>query len=234
MNNNTTQHDTARHTTQHFTDMYSLGHHVWVAGHEYLSNAKELWKNGDAYWAGQMLNQAVKAYTLANNLQAGECSVEDGSLRMDVRKMDEWVAGREVASLREAMDGGSLPLSPTDVSRGTYSPESRNVSRETLGTPNIPTPSPMETPPMTYAEGMETYTTNTAPTASDLVAQLVAIIAQQVLAQVTEEMETMVENVIDSKDFVDSDDLEQAIDQFDLTDAVRDIVGDITFSVTMD
>lgn len=234
MNNDTTQHDTARHTTQHFTDIYSVGHHVWVAGHEYMSNAKELLEAGESYWAGQMLGQAEKAFTLANNLQAGECSIVDGSLCMEVRKMDEWEALGEIVSLREALAGVSLPIVPTDVSRETCSPEPRNVSRETVGMPNTPTPSPMETPPVTYSEGMETYTTHTAPTITDLLAQVVSLIVTQVTEAMESIAESVVEDAIASKDLVDADDLDRALDSHDVTDTVRDIIGDMTFSVTVD
>jgi hypothetical protein len=241
MNNDTTQHDTTHDTTRHYLGTHSLGHHVWVAGGQYVDNAKEMLAVGEPWAIGMaetFLVQAEQAFTWANALQAGVIGESlDDLLGVDVPVEDAWVRTSEVARAWAMVRGETLPEPPSHVGTSGHSPT--NVSRETLGEalPPAPAPSP-------YDGVMETYTAQ--PTVTDLVTQLITAIAQQVVAQVSTEMEsiaeTVAENVLDARDFAEevtesygfSSAVEDVIGSYDLTDTVRDIVRDLSFSVTVD
>ena len=238
MNNDTTQHDTTSDTTRHYMEAHSLGHHVWVAGNAYVENAKDALKAGQTWLAETFLVQAEKALTWANALQAGVVSLEtEDLLGVDVLGMDAWVRTSEIARAWAMVRGETLPEPPSHVGTSGHSPT--NVSRETLGEALPPAPAPSA-----YDGVMETYTAQ--PTVTDLVTQLITAIAQQVVAQVSTEMEsiaeTVAENVLDARDFAEevtesygfSSAVEDVIGSYDLTDTVRDIVRDLSFSVTVD
>jgi hypothetical protein len=238
MNNDTTQHDTTHDTTRHYMEAHSLGHHVWVAGNAYVQNAREALEAGQTWLAETFLVQAEKALEWANALQAGVVSLEcEDLLGVDVDVRDAWVRTSEIARAWAMVRGEVLPEPPSHVGTSGHSPT--NVSRETLGEALPPAPAPSA-----YDGVMETYTAQ--PTATDLVAQLITAIAQQVMAQVTTEMEsiaeTVAENVLDARDFAEevtesygfSSAVEDVIGSYDLTDTVRDIVRDLSFSVTVD
>ena len=247
MNNNTTTHNTTRH---YYMGAYSLGGHLWNAGEAYMEMAEKLADAGSLEFAGQFIRQAEEAYTWANALQAGSIveSLED-LLGVRIDSLDAWMEPERMRDLKVALAmaehralGGTLPVSPSNVSPSGHSPE--NVSRETL-TEAAPTPPPVETSPVAYDGVMET-TTNTATAISDLVAQLITLIASQVLSQVTSEVEsiceTIAENVYDSKDIAEevtesydfSSAVESIISDYDLSDKVRDALGDVTFTVSVD
>jgi hypothetical protein len=230
--NNTTQHDTPLNTTRHYyMGTYSLGGHLWNAGEAYLEMAEKLADAGSLEFAGQFIRQAEEAYTWANALQAGSIveSLED-LLGVRIDSLDAWVAPERVAILNSRVRGESLPSSPSNVSRETYSP--KNVSRETFVTPlpSVPTAS-------AYDEVMETYTTPTA-TASDLVAQLISLIVRQVSA----EMESIAEGVLEGHDLVDdvtesyafSSAVDSAVDNYDISDKIREALQEVTFTVSVD
>jgi hypothetical protein len=256
MNNDTTQHDTTHNTTRHYyMGTYSLGHHLWVAGESYMDTAQALIGAGNTDFARTFIGQAEEAYCWANALQAGSVkeSLED-LLGVEIDTLDAWVAPERMSDLKVALAmaehralGGTLPVSPSDVSPSGHSPE--NVSRETssctVQVNAAPTPPPVETSPSAYDGDMETHT-NTATAISDLVTQLITLIASQVLSQVTSEVEsiceTIAENVYDSKDIAEevtesydfTSAVESIISDYDLSDKVRDALGDVTFTVSVD
>lgn len=218
-------------------EAHSLGHHVWVAGEYYLDMAGRLADAGDTQFAGQFLRQAEDAYTWANALQAGVVSLEcEDLLGVDVDARDEWVAPERVAMLWARVRGESLPSSPSDVSRETYSPE--NVSRETFVTP-----SPLAPAPSAYDEVMETYTPQQQPAKmNDVLVQLVNMIADVVVMRVTDKMEEMAEAVYDGKDIIDEvtesyqfgNALDSAISDYDISDKIREALQEVTFTVSVD
>lgn len=250
MNNDITQHDTPHKTTRHYyMGTYSLGHHLWVAGESYMDTAQALIGAGSTDFARTFIGQAEEAFTWANALQAGKVLESlDDLLGVEIDTLDAWVAPERMSDLKIALAmaelvarGETLPVSPSDAATSGHSPE--NVSRETL--PDAaPTPPPVETSPSAYDGDMETTTTATA--ISDLVAQLITLIASQVLSQVTSDIEsiceTIAENVYDSKDIAEevtesydfTSAVESIISDYDLSDKVREALGDVTFTVSVD
>lgn len=250
MNNDITQHDTTHNTTRHYyMGTYSLGHHLWVAGESYMDTAQALIGAGSTDFARTFIGQAEEAFTWANALQAGKVLESlDDLLGVEIDTLDAWVAPERMSDLKIALAmaelvarGETLPVSPSDAATSGHSPE--NVSRETL--PDAaPTPPPVETSPSAYDGDMETTTTATA--ISDLVAQLITLIASQVLSQVTSDIEsiceTIAENVYDSKDIAEevtesydfTSAVESIISDYDLSDKVREALGDVTFTVSVD
>jgi len=238
MNNDTTTHNTTRH---YYMGGYSLGHHIWVAGEYYLDMAGKLADAGTMEFAGQFLRQAEEAYTWANALKAGAfVEVAEDLLGVQIDTLDAWVPCERVAILNARVRGESLPLSPSDVSRETYSPE--NVSRETssctMQVNAALTPPPSAPTASAYDGVMETYTTPTAPTISDLLAQLVSLI----ITQVSSQMEDIAEAVYDNKDIAESvmesyeftSAVESILSDWDISDKVSEAVADLTFTVTVD
>jgi hypothetical protein len=199
---------------------------------------------GTMEFAGQFLRQAEEAYTWANALKAGAfVEVGEDMVGVNIDTLDAWVPCERVAILNARVRGESLPLSPSDVSRETYSPQ--NVSRETssctMQVNAALTPPPSAPAPSAYDGVMETYT-SPVTTASDLVAQLISLIVKQVMAEVSVEIESAVESAFDDKDIVDdvtesysfAQAVENAVDNLDLTDKVREALGEMTFSVSVD
>jgi len=227
MNNNTTQHD----TTRHYMGTHSLGHHVWVAGNQYVQNAKEALEAGQTWLAETFLLQAEKALEWANALQAGVIGESlDDLLGVDVPAQDAWVRTSEIARAWAMVHGEVLPEPPSHVDVAGHSPE--NVSRETLQA------HPLDPAPLTYSEGMET-----TQQASDLVAQFISLIAKQVVAEVTETVQGLIEDALSehsvdveevTEDWQFTSAVESIISDYDLSDKVRDAVADLSFSVTVD
>lgn len=234
MNNDTTTHNTTRH---YYMGAYSLGGHLWNAGEAYMEMAEKLADAGSLEFAGQFIRQAEEAYTWANALQAGTfVEVGEDMVGVQIDTLDAWLAPERVAILNARVRGESLPSSPSDVSRETYSP--KNVSRETFVTP-----SPLAPAPSAYDEVMETYTPQQQPAKmNDVLVQLVNMIADVVVMRVTDKMEEMAEAVYDGKDIIDEvtesyqfgNALDSAISDYDISDKIREALQEVTFTVSVD
>lgn len=206
---------------------YSLGHHLWVAGEQYLRDVEFALNEGITVVAETLLVQAEQAFAWSNALQNGEIleSLED-MVCVGVDPEDVYVRP-EIASLWERVRGGNLPQHRNDGDASIHSPQpSPNVSRETL------TPTPTQPAPHDYIEGMETYTATPTPTLTELVASLIGELTKQVMAQVTEAMEAVaesaVENWADGHDFTSD-----VIESYDFRSAVQDVISDTEFTVTV-
>ena len=242
---NTTQHDTTLNTTRHYyMGTYLLGSHLWNAGESYMDKAESMVKAGAKGFARQFLAQAEEAYSWANALQAGIVKESlDDLLGVQIDTLDAWVVPERVVNLRGAIamlelvdTGGDLPLSPSDVSRETYSPQ--NVSRETFVTPL-----PSVATASAYDEVMETYTPQQQPTKmNDVLVLLVNMITDLAVSRVQEKMEDIAEAVYDAKDITEdvvesyhfANALENAISEYDMDDKVREALNNITFTVSVD
>ena len=227
-----TQHDTQHDTTRHIMGAYTLGHHLWVAGEQYVRDVEVALSEG-MYWVAEtLLIQAEQAYAWSNALQAGEVSehLED-MVSVSVPREDEWVRTEALAMLWERVRGGNLPQHRNHVDAPAHSPQPslRNVSRETLETPPPPQPAPEG-----YIGDMETYTATTAqPTLTELVTSLIEMVSKQVLASVREEMESIAEdaceNWADGHDFVS-----EVTDNYEFRSAICDVINDLSISISVD
>lgn len=134
-----------------------------------------------------------------------------------------------------AWERGNLPTHRPDVSRETCSPTpSPNVSRETFDH------YPPEGDGGDTVVGMETTATPTAlaeATLTELLTTLVASLTKTITDAVRAEMEDIATNVVESSDLTDnvisSWDFRSEVEDI-AKDAARDVLGEATFSVTVD
>ena len=227
--NNTTQHD----TTRHHMGAYTLGHHLWVAGEQYLRDAQVALDEKMGWLAETMLTQAEQAFTWSNALQAGSITESlDDLVGVDVENVDAWVRSERVAMLWALARGENLPQHRNDVVGAPDSPTaSPDVSRETLGGGIPPSHAPAD-----KLEDMEnTYqpTATAEATTSDLLTSLIASLTKTIVQQVRDEMESIAESAV--QDWADGHDFASEVtDSYDFRSAVCDVVNDLSFSITVD
>lgn len=246
-----TPHDTTHHTTHHMT-AYTLGHHLNVAGREYLRNAEEiLAENPQHVWLAEtMLRQAEQALAWGNAWQSAEWAsvfVDETmyDTYVDVRADDagEWVQA-QVARVRALVDGVSLPQHRNEGAPLAHSPQPMptyegNVSRETLETPPPPSPTPPTT--LVDVENNDTLTATAEATATELLTTLIASLTKTIVAQVMSEVEERTERIAEET-------VENALGEYDPMDALRydgdfashvsdiarDMLSEVTFTVSVD
>lgn len=244
-----TPHDTTHHTTHHM-DAHTLGHHLNVAGREYLRNAEEiLAENAGHVWLAEtMLAQAEQALAWGQAWQGAERVIVDmGDMyaRVSVtgEDMDAWVR-EQVARVRALVEGVSLPQHRNEGAPLAHSPQPMptyegNVSRETSETPLPPSPLPPTT--LVDVENNDTLTATAEATATELLTTLIASLTKTIVAQVMSEVEERTERIAEET-------VENALGEYDPMDALRydgdfashvsdiarDMLSEVTFTVSVD